>query len=100
MSLTSIESQRHKPIDRQPGRWAAETETTNPGRSDAYQELNMMRCTSLRPTFSLMKLKLWRVIDWLRRLPAFLYRIPNDVMTSSLERQLIAGGSLLNRFAR
>jgi len=28
------------------------------------------------------------------------YRIRNDVMTASLERQLVAGGSLLNRFAR
>ena len=40
-----IASQCHEPIDRQPGRSAAATETTNPGGSDAYQELNMMSRT-------------------------------------------------------
>ena len=36
--------------------------------------------------------------QWWRRLPAFyLYRTQNDVMTASLERRLVAGGSLLSR---
>jgi len=38
--------------------------------------------------------------QWWRRLPAFLYRMRNDVMTALLERHVVAGRSLLSRFVR
>jgi len=50
-------------------------------------------CTSSRRRF-------YDTNEWWRRLAASLHRIRNDVVTAPLERQIIAGVSLLSRFAR